>query len=105
MAYIIQKNAYFLLISISLEQKELTGRGGVWKNCENGACISDVLGISPSKEKFIKALNSTLRGIPSVLCSNAVPMDGSVCEPQTDLDDTESSPLKSDNTKSLSDYK
>ncbi|XP_076466624.1 dynein heavy chain domain-containing protein 1-like isoform X2 [Babylonia areolata] len=42
----------------------------------------DVLCLSPSKEKFQRTLNSTLRGIPAVLCSKSIPMDGSVSDPQ-----------------------
>jgi hypothetical protein len=38
----------------------------------------DTLGLSPTKDKFIKALSGTLRGIPKVLCSNAIPIDGSL---------------------------
>ncbi|XP_052095798.1 dynein heavy chain domain-containing protein 1-like isoform X11 [Mytilus californianus] len=38
----------------------------------------DMLGLSPSKDKLIKALSSTLKGIPKVLCSNAIPIDGSL---------------------------
>ncbi|XP_025095393.1 dynein heavy chain domain-containing protein 1-like isoform X2 [Pomacea canaliculata] len=37
----------------------------------------DVLCLSPSKERFQKVLSSTLNGIPAVLCSCAIPKDGS----------------------------
>ncbi|KAL8594105.1 hypothetical protein ACOMHN_000817 [Nucella lapillus] len=42
----------------------------------------DVLCLSPSKEKFQRTLNSTLRGIPAVLCSKSIPMDGSLGDTQ-----------------------
>ena len=70
---------------------------GPFDYCELCFTLSDVLGISPTKEKFIKVLNNTLKGIPSVLCANAVGMDGSVvealesmrAETQTGADDTD----------------
>ncbi|XP_052798483.1 dynein heavy chain domain-containing protein 1-like isoform X5 [Mya arenaria] len=69
----------------------------------------DVLGIFPTKEKLTRVLTSTLRGIPTVLCGKAVPMDGSIQEPQTDRDglpeETESTHLKSEAAKSISDYR
>ncbi|XP_070211333.1 dynein heavy chain domain-containing protein 1-like isoform X3 [Littorina saxatilis] len=40
----------------------------------------DVLCLSPSKEKFQRTLSSTLRGIPAVLCSRAMAMDGSTAD-------------------------
>lgn len=46
--------------------------------------VLDCLGISPSKEKFTRVLTNTLKGIPGVLCANAVPMDGSITDPNTD---------------------
>jgi len=46
--------------------------------------LAEVLGISPSKEKFIRVLTSLLTGIPAVLCTSAVPMDGSITDPNTD---------------------
>ncbi|XP_062587861.1 dynein heavy chain domain-containing protein 1-like, partial [Saccostrea cucullata] len=58
----------------------------------------EVLGIYPSKERFSNVLMSTLKGIPSVLCSKAIPMDGSVIDP--DSEDTETSPHKSEGAKS-----
>ena len=75
--------------------------------------LSDVLGISPSKEKFTRVLNNTLKGIPSVLCANAVAMDGSVIEAmesqrdetQTGIDETESLGPKSEAVKSSSELK
>lgn len=68
-----------------------------------------MLGISPSKEKFIRVLTSTLKGIPAVLCANAVPMDGSITDPHTDsrsvLDDQDASASKPDVAKSVSDFR
>ncbi|XP_069111191.1 dynein heavy chain domain-containing protein 1-like isoform X1 [Argopecten irradians] len=63
----------------------------------------DVLGLSPPPDRFIKVLASTLKGIPTVLTSNAIPIDGSVPPDQDTLgDDTESSaPTKSDAAKSV----
>ncbi|KAJ8313858.1 hypothetical protein KUTeg_008419 [Tegillarca granosa] len=62
----------------------------------------DMLGLAPVKDKFLKVLSSTLKGIPSVLCANAVPMDGSITDHDTTGDDTESSAgQKSEMTKSL----
>ncbi|XP_048242736.1 dynein heavy chain domain-containing protein 1-like [Haliotis rufescens] len=64
----------------------------------------EVLGLSPSKERFQKALTSTLRGIPSVLCAKAVPMDGSV--PEHDVTDEADPAAKSyDSTHRPSDAK
>lgn len=62
-----------------------------------------MLGLAPIKDKFLKVLISTLKGIPSVLCTNAVPMDGSITDQyDTTGDDTESSAgQKSEMTKSL----
>ncbi|GFO14607.1 dynein heavy chain domain-containing protein 1-like, partial [Plakobranchus ocellatus] len=40
----------------------------------------DILGLSPSKDRFQKVLNSTLRGIPSVLTARAIAMDGCVTD-------------------------
>ena len=70
--------------------------------------FSDVLGISPSKEKLTRVLTNTLKGIPTVLCANAVPMDGSITEPpptetQVTVDESDSSLQKSDPAKSTSD--
>ncbi|XP_033761426.1 dynein heavy chain domain-containing protein 1-like [Pecten maximus] len=63
----------------------------------------DVLGLSPPSDRFIKVLASTLKGIPTVLTCNAIPIDGSVPPDQDILgDDTESSaPTKSDAAKSV----
>nr|XP_022307449.1 dynein heavy chain domain-containing protein 1-like isoform X4 [Crassostrea virginica] len=58
----------------------------------------EILGISPTKERFTTVLMSTLKGIPSVLCSKAIPMDGSVSDP--DNEDSETSPPKSEVAKS-----
>ncbi|XP_060599368.1 dynein heavy chain domain-containing protein 1-like [Ruditapes philippinarum] len=67
----------------------------------------DVLGISPTKEKLTRAVINTLKGIPTVLCTNAVPMDGSITDPHTDTqtigDETESSIQKSEQAKSITD--
>ena len=51
-------------------------------------CSPDVLCLSPSKEKFQRSLSSTLRGIPAVLCSKAIAMDGSLTSSQ-DKDSTQ----------------
>uniref|UniRef100_A0A8W8M9M4 AAA+ ATPase domain-containing protein n=1 Tax=Magallana gigas TaxID=29159 RepID=A0A8W8M9M4_MAGGI len=58
----------------------------------------EVLGIFPSKERFTNVLMSTLKGIPTVLCSKAIPMDGSGSD--HDSEDTETSPPKSEAAKS-----
>ena len=51
---------------------------------------TDVLCLSPSKEKFQRSLSSTLRGIPAVLCSKAIAMDGSLGSTQDkDKDSTQ----------------
>ena len=42
--------------------------------------LPDILGLSPSKERFQKVLSNTLRGIPSVLTSKAIAMDGCVTD-------------------------
>jgi len=64
--------------------------------------LSDVLGLHPPREKFIKVLTNTLKGIPGVLCSNSIPIDGSIPDHETVADDTESSaPTKSDAAKSV----
>lgn len=60
--------------------------------------LIEILGISPTKERFTTVLMSTLKGIPSVLCSKAIPMDGSVSDP--DNEDSETSPPKSEVAKS-----
>ncbi|XP_056008158.1 dynein heavy chain domain-containing protein 1-like [Ostrea edulis] len=58
----------------------------------------EILGIFPSKERFSSVLMNTLKGIPSVLCSKAIPMDGSVMDP--DSEESETSPPKSELAKS-----
>ena len=70
--------------------------------------VTDVLGISPSKEKFTKVLSNTLKGIPAILCANAVAMDGSLlegAETQTVADETESTGPKSEAAKSSTEQK
>ncbi|GFR96312.1 dynein heavy chain domain-containing protein 1-like, partial [Elysia marginata] len=48
----------------------------------------DILGLSPSKERFQKVLNNTLRSIPSVLTSKAITMDGCVTERESQEGET-----------------
>ncbi|KAL3832089.1 hypothetical protein ACJMK2_023767 [Sinanodonta woodiana] len=59
----------------------------------------DVLGISPSKERVQRTLTNTLKGIPTVLCANVIPMDGYVQE-QESPEDGESQGLKPEPAKS-----
>lgn len=63
----------------------------------------EVLGIFPSKERFTNVLMSTLKGIPTVLCSKAIPMDGSGSD--HDSEDTETSPPKSEAAKSTAELR
>ena len=55
----------------------------------------------------MRVLSNTLKGIPHVLTSNAIPIDGSVPpDHETVADDTESSaPTKSDAAKSVENMK
>lgn len=50
--------------------------------------LIDVLGLSPAKEKFQKVLNSTLCGIPQILTSKAIAIDGSVPDKDSQEGDT-----------------
>jgi hypothetical protein len=61
------------------------------------------LGIFPSKERFSNVLMNTLKGIPTVLCSKAIPMDGSVTDP--DSEESETSPPKSEQAKSTAELR
>lgn len=65
--------------------------------------FTEVLGIFPSKERFTNVLMSTLKGIPTVLCSKAIPMDGSGSD--HDSEDTETSPPKSEAAKSTAELR